>query len=47
LVISRLAVWATTLAAHGLALAPVSVVVQMPQAALGTPATAVRTNLLR
>ncbi len=44
--IARIAAWASSLATRGIALAPVSVVVQMPRAANAT-ATPVRTNLLK
>ncbi len=43
IVIDRLGVWAAGLEAHGVALAPVSVVVQMPQA----PMAIARTNLAK
>ncbi len=45
--IGRIAAWAATLPARGLALAPVSVVVQMPQPRLPTSTVAVRTNLFK
>jgi polysaccharide deacetylase 2 family uncharacterized protein YibQ len=49
--VDRIAAWASTLETRGMALAPVSVVVQMPKAAsvakLPPALPAVRTNLLR
>jgi polysaccharide deacetylase 2 family uncharacterized protein YibQ len=45
--VDRIAAWAATLAAHGLTLAPVSVVVQMPHTQISTSSVAVRTNLFQ
>ncbi len=45
--VDRIAVWASALATHGLALAPVSVVVQMPQATSVSFSSSARTDLLR
>ncbi len=45
--VSRIAAWAATLSARGLALAPVSVVVQMPKPAMAASSVAVRTNLFK
>jgi polysaccharide deacetylase 2 family uncharacterized protein YibQ len=45
--IGRISAWAATLPSRGLALAPVSVVVQMPKPAMPTSTVAVRTNLNR
>ncbi len=45
--IGRIAAWSTTLPARGLALAPVSVVVQMPKPIAPNSTIAVRTNLFK
>ena len=45
--IGRIAAWVAALPSRGLALAPVSVVVQMPRPVISTTSAAVRTNLFK
>lgn len=45
--IGRIAAWAAALPSHGVTLAPVSAVVQMPRPVISTSAVAVRTNLFK